>query len=131
MPKIFGPVDINSLDKDIQKDYYDRHTPRITCNDEAKMGEWFKVKVKMGTDYYHPSEPDHFIGYIQLWNRETLLAEVKYNQQAFGKKPVQPEADFYIVPDVSMHLTAMTYCTKHGLWQSDIKYVKVTDAPQV
>ena len=131
MPKVFGPVDINSLDKDLQKDFYDRHTPRIICADEANYGEMFKVKVKLGTEYFHPADADHFIGYLQLWNRETLLAEMKFTAAAFGNKPVQPEADFYIVPSVSMNLTAMSYCSKHGLWQSDIKYVKVLGAPQV
>jgi superoxide reductase len=131
MPKIFGPVETTSLEKDIQKDYYDRHTPHVICEDETTSGEWFRVKIKMGTQYFHPSEPDHFIGFIQLWNRETLLAETTFTHAAFGGKPVQPEVDFFIVPAVSMHLTAMTYCTKHGLWQSDIKYVKVKDAPRV
>ena len=36
------------------------------------------------------------------------------------------EIDFYIVaPDVSMNLSAMSVCTKHGLWQSEDKPVKV------
>ncbi len=36
------------------------------------------------------------------------------------------EIDFYIVaPEVSMNLSAMSVCTKHGLWQSEDKPVKV------
>lgn len=128
MPKIFGPVDISNLEKDIQKDYFDRHSPRIICEDEAILGEPFKVKIKMGTEYFHPSEADHFISFIQLWNLETLLADIKFSPSTFGNKPVQPEVDFYIVPLVSMHLTALSYCSKHGLWQSNIKYVKVKEA---
>ena len=40
--------------------------------------------------------------------------------------PAHFEIDFYIVaPEVSMNLSAMAICTKHGLWQSEDKPVKV------
>jgi Desulfoferrodoxin. len=42
-----------------------------------------------------------------------------------GNTAGQPEVDFYVVPKVSMNLTAMSYCTKHGLWQSESKEVTV------
>lgn len=125
MPRIFSPVDTNNLDKDIQKDYFDRHTPVIICTDSVKEGEKFPVKVKIGTAYVHPDDGDHFIGFVQLWNRESLIAEAKIFPGAMGNKPGQVEVDFYIVPKVSMNLMAMSYCTKHGLWQSEAKEVKV------
>jgi superoxide reductase len=125
MPKIFKPIDINTLEKDVQKDYFDRHSPVIICDEKANEGEKFKVKVKVGTEYIHPDDGDHFIGYIQLWNRETLLVETKIFPGAMGNKPGQVEVDFYIVPKVSMNLSAMSYCTKHGLWQSNSKEVTV------
>jgi superoxide reductase len=44
----------------------------------------------------------------------------------YGHKPNHFEIDFYIVaPEVSMNLSAMAVCTKHGLWQSEDKAVKV------
>ena len=125
MPRIFSPVDINTLDKNLQKDYFDRHAPIIVCENSVREGEKFKVKVRVGSEYVHPDDGDHYIGYIQLWNREMLLAEVKILPGAMGNKPSQPEVDFYIIPKVSMNLTAMSYCTKHGLWQSDSKEVRV------
>ena len=69
---------------------------------------------------------DHFISVIQLWNRETLLAEARYTAGVYGNVPSHFEIDFYIVaPEVSMNLSAMSVCTKHGLWQSEDKQVKV------
>jgi superoxide reductase len=92
----------------------------------VKKGEKFEVKVKLGEEYPHPDESDHFISVIQLWNRETLLAEARYTAGVYGNKPSHFEIDFYIVaPDVSMNLSAMSVCTKHGLWQSEDKLVKV------
>ena len=125
MPKIFKLVDIANLQKDVQKDYFDRHSPIIVCDDEANEGVKFKVKIRIGSEYNHPDDGDHFIGFIQLWNRETLLAEVKMFPGTMGNTAGQPEIDFYIVPKVSMNLTAMSYCTRHGLWQSEPKEVTV------
>jgi superoxide reductase len=125
MPKIFTPIDINTLEKEVQKDYFDRHSPVIECENSVHEGEKFKVKVRVGTDYKHPDDGDHFISFIQLWNRETLLAETRILPGSLGNKPEQAEIDFYIVPKVSMNLVAMSYCTKHGLWQSLPKEVTV------
>lgn len=125
MPKIFTPIDISSLEKESKKDYFDRHSPVIECDDSVGEGEKFKVKVRVGTEYKHPDEGDHFISFIQLWNRETLLAETRIFPGTLGNKPEQAEIDFYIVAKVSMNLIAMSYCTKHGLWQSLPKEVTV------
>ncbi len=126
MPRIFKPVDIDSLEKDLQKDYFDRHTPHVICEKSAVRGVKFRVKVKMGDEYTHPDDPDHFISYIQLWNRETFLAETHFAPGTLGKSE-NAEVDFYIIPKVSMNLSAMACCTKHGLWQSDSVEVKVND----
>jgi superoxide reductase len=128
MPRIFTAVNIDQEEKEIRKDYFDRHTPHVICNNQALRGEKLKFTVRMGEQYEHPDDPDHHIAYIQLWNRETLLAEVRYPAGTLGNKPAQAEVDFYIVPQVNMNLSAMALCTKHGLWQSEPIEVKVTDA---
>lgn len=125
MPRVFSPVETHTLDKEVMKDYFDRHSPVIECVNSAKEGEKFCVKVRVGTDYKHPDDGDHFISYVQLWNREQLLAETRIFPGALGNNPENVEVDFYIVPKVSMNLTAMSYCTKHGLWQSLPKEVRV------
>ena len=126
MPRVFTPVDISREEKEIRKDYFDRHTPVIFCEEHAREGEKLKVKVKLGTEYPHPDDPDHFINYIQLWNRETFLAEAHFAPGSLANKPGHLEVDFYIVPGpVSMNLSAMSVCTKHGLWQSESKEVAI------
>lgn len=126
MPRVFKAVDISKEEKELKKDYFDRHTPVIYCDDQVKEGEKLKVKVKLGSEYNHPDEPDHYINYIQLWNRETFLAEAHFTPGVQGNKPGFLEIDFYIVPGpVSMNLSAMAVCTNHGLWQSESKEVKI------
>ena len=123
--KINRYVDISTIDREAKKDYIDRHSPFIHCGDSAKKGEKFKVTVKMGDEYMHPDDFDHYISYIQLWNGEMMLATAHFTAGAFGSAPAHAEVDFYIVPQKKMKLTAMAFCTKHGLWQSDEVAVEV------
>lgn len=125
MPRVFTATEIEKEDKEAKRDYLDRHMPHVICPDEVQKGERFMVKVRMGDQYPHPDEPDHFITVLQLWNRETLLAEARYTSGVYGV-PSHAEIDFFIIaPQVSMNLSAMAVCTKHGLWQSESKAVKV------
>ena len=127
MPRVFTPVDITKEEKEVRKDYFDRHTPRIICGKSAKRNQKFKVKVIIGEHFEHPDDPDHFISYIQLWNRETFMAEIHFTPGTFGNQPAQVEADFYIVPKQTMNIAVMTVCTKHGLWQSESTEIRVVD----
>ncbi|HUS85701.1 MAG TPA: desulfoferrodoxin family protein [Bacteroidales bacterium] len=127
MPRVFKATEIEKEEKELKRDYLDRHMPHVVCQDEVKTGELFRVKVKMGEDYTHPDDHEHYISLLQLWNRETLLAETRYSSGAYGNRASNIEVDFYIVaPQVSMNLSAMAVCTKHGLWQSEDKAVKVS-----
>lgn len=127
MPRVFTPVDISLEEKEVRKDYFDRHTPVIICDKQARRGEKFKVKVRMGTEYPHPDDADHYISYVQLWNRETFIAEIHFAPGALGGQAGHVEVDFFIVPKMTMNLAAMAVCTKHGLWQSESVEVSVTD----
>ena len=124
MAKINQYQDISQVEREAKKDYIDRHSPFIHCADSAKKGEKFKVKVKMGNEYPHPDDFDHYIKYIQLWSGETLLGQVSYPPGTFGNQASHAEVDFYIIPTKkNLKLTAMAYCTKHGLWQSEVTEV--------
>ncbi len=125
MPKIFSADSFQHSDNELKRDYFDRHTPVIECADCVKEGEKLFVKVRVGNAYMHPDEGDHYIAYVQLWNRETLLAETRYYPGTLGNVPGNVEVGFLVVPKVSMNLVAMSYCTKHGLWQSAPRMVKV------
>ena len=122
MPKINRYEDIDQVEKEAKKDYIDRHSPFIACAVSAKPGEKFAVTVTMGNKYSHPDDGDHYIRSIQLYNRETLVAEASFPAGTLGGDGTigQAEVTFNIVPTgTSLKLTALSYCTKHGLWESD------------
>lgn len=123
--KINQYQDISEVEKEAKKDYIDRHSPFLHCATSASKNEKFTVKVKVGNEYKHPDDFDHYISYIQLWDRETMLAQATFVAGTMGNAPANVEADFYIVPTKKMKLTATAYCTKHGLWQSDELEVEV------
>lgn len=125
MPSIFQAVDISKEGNELRKDFFDRHAPVVICEQLANRGEKFKVKVRVGTHYQHPDEADHFVSFVQLWNHETFLAQAQFGPGILGNQASQVEVDFYIIPKNSMLLTALSNCTKHGLWQSEAVEVKV------
>ncbi len=128
MPKVNRYVDIDTVEREAKKDYIDRHSPFVHCESSAKAGEKFKVKVKVGNEYSHPDDFDHYIAYVQLWNGETLFGQATFTPGTLGNTKSQVEVDFYIVPTgKKLKLTAMSYCTKHGLWESDPVEVTVEE----
>ncbi len=125
MPKINKYADISEIERESKKDYIDRHSAFVHCENSAKKGEKMTVKVKVGDAYTHPDDFDHYIKYVQLWSGETLLAETNFPPGTLGNQAGNVEVDFYIVPQRKLKLVAMAYCTKHGLWQSDEVVVEV------
>jgi len=129
MPKVNRYVDISTVDREAKKDYIDRHSPFVRCGSSAKKGEKFPVTVQVGKEYTHPDDPDHFIQYVQLFNGETLLGEARFFAGALGGQgeKSQTEVTINIVPtSEKLVLTAVSYCTKHGLWESDPVEVSVS-----
>ena len=128
MPAINRYVDISTIDKEAKKDFIDRHSPFIYCDGTAKKGEKFNVRVQMGKEYKHPDDFDHYISYIQLFDGDTLLGQVTYMAGAQGSAPANAEATFTIIPHkAKMKLVAVSYCTKHGVWESDPAEVTVSE----
>jgi superoxide reductase len=122
MPKINRYVDISSVDREAKKDYIDRHSPFVHCEKTAKAGEKFAITVKVGNEYLHPDDPEHFIESINLFNGETALGEARFLAGTLGGagSKSQAEVTFHILPaSGKLNLTAMSYCTKHGIWESD------------
>ncbi len=131
MPKVNRYVDISTVDREAKKDYIDRHSPFIQCASTAKAGEKLTVTVRMGNEYTHPDDPDHFIQSISLFNRETLLAKTTFVAGALGGAGQKGHAEvaFKVVAGgKKMELTALSYCTKHGLWECDPVEVTVEES---
>lgn len=61
MPVINRYVNIDQVEKEAKKDYIDRHSPFIHCADRATKDQAFAVTVKMGNEYPHPDDHDHYI----------------------------------------------------------------------
>ncbi|OSM02233.1 class II SORL domain-containing protein [Magnetofaba australis] len=130
MPKINRYVDISEVEKEAKKDYIDRHSPFIECADSAKAGEKFPVTVRMGKEYAHPDDTDHYIKSIQLYSGTTLLGEANFVSGMLGGTGAkgQAEVTFNVVPSAgTLRLTALSYCTKHGLWECDPVEVNVAE----
>ncbi|WP_457622445.1 class II SORL domain-containing protein [Persephonella sp.] len=129
MPKVNTYVDISEVEKEAKKDFIDRHSPFVHVEGEAVKGQKLKVKVKVGNEYSHPDDFDHYIAYVQLWDGDTLLGQATFTPGTLGNERGQVEVDFYIVPKADkLKLNAMSYCTKHGLWQSEYVEVEVKEA---
>ncbi len=119
MPKINKYVDIDTVEREAKKDLIDRHSPFITVEGEAKKGEMLAVTVKMGNEYTHPDDFDHYIESISLFNGETKLATASFVPGTLGNEKSHAEVTFNIRPASSkLNLVAHGYCTKHGIWES-------------
>jgi len=106
----------------------DRHSPFITVEGVAKKGEMVPVKVKMGNEYTHPDDFDHYIESITLFNGETKLASASFTPGALGNEKSHAEVTFNIRPmGKKLNLIAHAYCTKHGIWESTPVVVEVTE----
>lgn len=130
MPKINRYVDIDTVEREAKKDYIDRHSPFIHCENSAKAGEKFPVTVKMGNEYSHPDDFDHFIESIRLFNGETLLGEANFTAGMLGGQGAKGHAEvtFNVVPSgKKMTLVAQAYCTKHGLWENEPVTVEISE----
>lgn len=127
MPKINRYVDISEVEKEAKKDYIDRHSPFVVCEAVAKKGEKFAVTVRVGNEYSHPDDFDHYISYVQLWNGNVLLGQASFPPGTLGNKSSQVEVVFNVITEKDkLNLVAMSYCTKHGLWESDPVEVSVS-----
>ena len=128
MPKINKYVDIDTVEREAKKDLIDRHSPFITVEGEAKKGEMLAVKVKMGNEYSHPDDFDHYIESISLFNGDTKLASASFVPGTLGNEKSHAEVTFNIRPTSSkLNLIAHGYCTKHGIWESTPVIVEVTE----
>ncbi len=118
MPKINKYVDIDTVEREAKKDYIDRHSPFIHCDTTAAKGETFKVMVKMGEEYTHPDDFDHYIANIALYNGETLLSRADFVAGTYGNEKSHTTVTFTIRAMGNLNLVAHAYCTKHGVWES-------------
>jgi len=128
MPKINKYENIDNVEREAKKDLIDRHSPFITVVGVAKAGEMLAVNVKMGNEYTHPDDFDHFIESITLFNGDTKLASASFVPGTLGNEKSHCEVTFNIRPmGKKLNLVAHGYCTKHGIWESTAVIVEVAE----
>ncbi|MEN8147600.1 MAG: class II SORL domain-containing protein [Campylobacterota bacterium] len=128
MPKINKYENIDNVEREAKKDLIDRHSPFITVAGVAKKGEILSVNVKMGNEYTHPDDFDHFIESITLFNGDTKLAAASFVPGTLGNEKSHAEVTFNIRPmGKKLNLIAHGYCTKHGIWESTAVVVEVAE----
>jgi len=76
--KINKYEDISQIDREAKKDYIDRHSAFVYCEDKTKAGVNFKVKVKEVMERILPELNDELAKAFHLKNmdelKEALLA---------------------------------------------------------
>ena len=128
MPKINRYIDIDQVEKEAKKDYIDRHSPFLSVPETAKDGEIFDVHVKVGNEYTHPDDFDHYVASVALYNGETQLATAEFKAGMLGGQDHKGHAEVIfkvLARGRKMKLTAQAYCTKHGIWESDPSTVAI------
>ena len=126
MPKVNVYENIDNVEREAKKDLIDRHSPFITVAGVAKKGEMLSVNVKMGNEYTHPDDFDHYIESITLYNGDTKLAAASFVPGTLGNEKSHAEVTFNIRPmGKKLNLVAHGYCTKHGIWESTAVVVEV------
>ncbi len=105
------PKDSSKLDKGELK-----HSPLITLTEKDAKG-YTLVDITVGQGgIIHPSTPDHWIDFIELYADGKLV----------GKATLEPEisrgaASFALKLDKVKTLTAKSGCNLHGIWTSTLK----------
>lgn len=97
-------------------DFELKHLPAIEIGDEDDKG-YTMVKVTIGQDdIIHPSTPDHWIDYIELYADGRLV----------GKANLEPVisrgfAAFAVKLEGVKYLKAVELCNLHGIWETTKK----------
>lgn len=92
-----------------------KHTPLITIGEKDANG-YTMVNITVGQGgIIHPSTPDHWIDFIELYADATLV----------GKNTLEPEISrgataFAVKLDNVKTLKAKSACNLHGIWTSEI-----------
>ena len=114
IPQQSDPESMSDLEK--------KHVPVISAPDSVKKGECFEVTVEVGKHKAHPSEPGHFINFVELYADHSYLG-----RQHFVHTMVCPVAKFCIqLEHIHKELRAFEWCNLHGTWQG-VKEITVQD----
>lgn len=84
----------------------EKHVPVV---ETTKEEDYVKIHIVIGENL-HPSEPAHFIQWIEILNGEVPLQRVYLSSES------KPMATFYLKEEPE-NLIVREFCNIHGLWQ--------------
>ena len=90
-----------------------RHVPVIEVPGGIRAGMMFPVTVKVGQTP-HAVDSTHYIQFIDLYAGQTFLSRVSLTPTL-----LKPKATFFIVLDEPVVLRAISFCNRHGFWESE------------
>ncbi|MFW5846702.1 MAG: class II SORL domain-containing protein [Nanoarchaeota archaeon] len=86
-----------------------KHLPVVEV-EESGNGAGVIVEVKVG-NVEHPSDEDHFIQWIELYDKELLLDRIELSPKA------KPRVTFYL-KERPEKLKVREFCNIHGTWET-------------
>lgn len=109
-------------EQESRKDFIDKHTPYIFCEQMPIFGSLFNVRIRVGKEHAHIDDYDHHIAYITLFNGDKMLAKANFSPCVVStdERRGHAEVSFVLMANqISYTFNAQCYCTKHGLWESE------------
>ncbi len=103
-------------DVDTATDLEKKHLPIITAPRRARKGEFFEITVEVGKLLRHPTEPGHFIQFIELYAGDTYLARMDFT----GKTTYPIMKASVALEHQHGKLRAFARCNLHGTWESSL-----------
>ncbi len=102
-----------SLDPENMTDLEKKHVPVISAPATVKQDECFEVVIEVGKYKKHPSEPGHFIDFVELYADHRYIA-----RSHFTHTTTCPTAKFCVSLDhIHAELRAFEHCNLHGTWE--------------
>ena len=98
------PENLSDLEK--------KHLPVIDAPETVRKGQSFDVTVEVGKLLAHPSDPEHFIEFIDLYADDSFLARLDLTAVT-----TCPKATLCLsLPHEAEELRAYERCNIHGVW---------------
>ena len=106
--------------KNSESEGKEKHVPFILATDCSSCGE-IGVTIKVGKEIFHPSTPEHYIQYVELFgiNKDDKL--VFLTKFILSKENTIPYLKTHIKKGVFKKLLALSSCNIHGLWEREIE----------
>ncbi len=97
----------------------EKHVPGITVVECSACGE-LTVTVQVGKDVMHPSTPEHYIRFINLFGRTREGKTVLIANFNLEGQNSMPRVKVSVKRKTYSELLAVIYCNLHGLWENSL-----------